>query len=282
LLECGSFRRIHSGNDIYVVGLATSLREGDNFMDPEKIIQFAYEHEFYGPLQVYLDEQARRKATIIKELAQKYNIPLICHSLLGTRKLTPEELRDEIDVAVHILEGQEEKMIVFHYDPTWSREEFEKYLYEFNSSGLVPCIENPVADNRVYSKYLSALQHAVNQQIKFYLVIDFGKIFTQERGEFAFSQEESMEVLNTLLEFAEKNSIPLILHMMDSKSINFKDRRYWCPLGEGLIPYRERILPLLRGHRDLIKANILEYEDSEQLISSFHNWRSLIFGLKPQ
>lgn len=250
------------------IGISTSIRDGGGFINPIKALKLAMELNEKGVLQVYLDFQACQIADQIAILSQETGSLLIAHSLLGVRELNRQQLHEEIEIAKELLKFQSEKMVIFHYNPKWDVEEFLEYLQLFNESGLIPCVENPVADKRDYSKFLQGIETAVKRGFRFYLVVDFGKIYTQERGEFAFSEQEGNRVLEDLFQFAEDNKISLILHMMDSQSPIFKDRQYWCPIGEGLIPYKTVIFPLIVEYQSLIKAIILEYEDVKHLVPS--------------
>ena len=60
--------------------------------------------------------------------------------------------------------------------------------------------------------------------------------------------------------------IPIILHLIDVKS-DSQERKSWCPLGQGIIPYTE-ICGLLVQRKVSVHIVVLEYEDKVNPIAS--------------
>ncbi|MDP8234152.1 MAG: hypothetical protein P9M06_05070 [Candidatus Saelkia tenebricola] len=259
------------------LGMATALKEDGEFMDPVEILDFAIINGLDGVLQVYIDEQAVNRTGALASKSEEAGVFLICHSFLGTRRnMTEDDLRAELMAAQEILCNQDRKLVVFHYEPSWSREELLSFLKVFEEAGITPCIENPLISESAAPQFLEDIVFLINEDIDFNLVVDFGKIFSSEIGNDNLTYEDRVGMLNSLMSIIDKNNIPFIAHIMDSTYPDFSIREYYCPAGEGRMPYKDVILPLIVGVQRLMQCIVFEYEDANKVALSVENWHKIL------
>lgn len=255
-------------------GLATSIRKNGEFMDPVEIFRVAVESDFVGPVQIYLDKKAQRKMDKLKTIAKKNNIPLIVHSFSGMRRSSSQELTltEEIEATFDLLEYQEIKRVVLHFHPEWQREELIGHIEKFNKFGLIPCIENPIAGYDTYKKYISILKEVSKKDLEFDLVIDIGKLYQKESS---LGEDNAKKFLTEMLDIAKAGKKSVILHLIDSTNPEFEPRKYWVPVGGGLIPYKE-VVDVLSNYHNIISSTIFEYEDMDNTIKAKQSWLKMV------
>ncbi len=127
-----------------------------------------------------------------------------------------------------------------------------------------------------YSKSLtgfkSKLKICQSKHFPIFVVFDIHKFFN--RFYLRHSVEQILQASLELFLYCRKLNLTLILHIIDSKSFD-SDRDSWCPLFEGILPYRH-IFDLIKKYQISCEGIILEYEDEVMAEESIRRLREII------
>jgi hypothetical protein len=97
-------------------------------------------------------------------------------------------------------------------------------------------------------------------------VQDISRLFDAVLG---LTEEEASKLVSDVVQGLGQPDleIPVLLHLIDSTSLDLEHRTHWCPLGTGVIPYDE-LLKQIFASTTRIEAVIFEFEDKRNPLES--------------
>jgi hypothetical protein len=129
-------------------------------------------------------------------------------------------------------------------------------------------IENHAAAN--LPGFQSFLQHCRQRRSTgMFIVLDVHKFFNRFCR--IHTQQEILDAIRRLFIFCGELNLNLLLHIIDSRSFD-AGREFWCPVFDGLVPYR-RIFAALEEMKTGCSGLILEYEEEGMAAESIKRLR---------
>jgi hypothetical protein len=247
------------------IGVATSVAAASGF-DPLETLAYAHRHRF--PLvQPYLDARVVGDAALrrrVSDRARELGIDLLWHApgLLRADPATSPALFAAIGGSP---DQPASKRVVYHFDETLPVAETLRLVGELHRAGVRACVENyhqlggPEAGRRHYRNYLELFRQAGEAGLAPVGVIDIPRVFDARLG---LSPEEAGRLTAEVLGRLGELGVRVVLHLIDSTNPDMAERRDWCPVGRGVIPY-PALLTAVQP-----EAVVLEYEDPQNPLDS--------------
>ena len=108
---------------------------------------------------------------------------------------------------------------------------------------------------RCFREYLLLLRRANALGIACIPVFDIPRLYDSRLG----PVPQAMPLIEEALGVFQELETPLILHLIDTKN-DAGIRSSWCPIGQGIIPYRA-IFEQITARKIPLHMVVLEYED---------------------
>lgn len=250
------------------VGIANSVF-ADEDHNPLYTLDYARSGAF--PLaQIHLNQciDSGIRERLVQE-AQDHSIRLMCHAPDPWQR----NLVAEPEIAAHahaVLSNTRDKWVVYHFDEEQkSLEHAFNFAQEIVRAGLVPCIENyhklkgREQAYKNYRRYKELFQIIAAHELPTYAVLDIPRAFHTELG---LSVSEASELIVDVFRHLVDLDVPILLHLIDSRTPE-QERKHWCPLGTGVIPYSDLFRKMF-ALPARVEAVIFEYEDREYPLKS--------------
>ncbi|MGD9200088.1 MAG: hypothetical protein PVI26_00870 [Chitinispirillia bacterium] len=250
-----------------IIGVATSVSKYVNY-DPLDTLQFSL-HYNIKIIQIYLNENIlfnARKIEKISTIARQNDKIIICHSPYFLNKNGISE--KIISAANDIMQFQNEKKIIIHFDERENLTDSLEYVKILNNRGLSVCVENYYQNKNETSfinnlnRYNSLLILIKHFNLSAFPVIDFPRLFITP----IFKNFDSLFICKQLCDLIAELSLPTTVHFIDFTNYN-QNRSCWCELGKGLMPVFE-IFSFLKIKHCIINHLILEFEDKRMFLDS--------------
>jgi hypothetical protein len=234
--------------------------------DPLEALDYAHRHRF--PLvQPYLDARVVGDPALRREVvgrAAGYGVELLWHAP-GLLRADPACSPDLLAAIADTPDRPGGRPVVYHFDETQPVAETLRLVGGLHRAGVRPCVENyhqlgdPGAGRQHYQNYLDLFRRACEEGLTPMAVIDIPRVFDARVG---LTPEEASALTVTVFRGLAGIGVPVVLHLIDSRTYGMADRSAWCPVGQGVIPYRT----LLPGVRP--EAVVLEFEDMSNPLAS--------------
>ncbi len=260
-----------------LIGVATSV-SADKGFDTLDTLAYSSTHNF-KLVQVYLNNSVISTPALHQQIIDKAansDIQLLCHA--PDRLRAGEAVDPRVNQAVlDILRNNPNKWVVHHFDQQQSVDETLELVERLIKDGLIPCIENfhyldgAEKGRQHYRHYLELFRKIREHNLRAYAVIDIPRLF---HTKLELTVDEASNILLDVFKQLDNLKVPIILHLVDSTNLN-QEREYWCPLGEGAIPYDE-LLKIVFASTCQIEAVIYEYEDKRNPLISHDFLRECI------
>ena len=145
----------------------------------------------------------------------------------------------------------------------------DQLLHQLNGLNFRLGLENDYSES--LTGFQSGLDICSRHNFQFFAVFDIHKFF--HRFYRTHSVGQIVQACADLFLYCRKLNLTLLLHIIDSGSFA-ADRDLWCPVFEGVIPYRQ-IFELIKASRVNCEGIILEYEDELMAAESIRRLRDI-------
>ena len=249
------------------VGVSTGVAARAGYA-PERALEYARAHRF-EMLQVYLTAGHAASVEGIEKLAKAAlaaGIELLVHAPfnLGCPELAAPRW---LEAASRLLGYQDRRTVVSHVDSREPLAAAMAGIEKLREAGLLPAPENAhhadsvdaaAAGWRFFTDVLRAASHTGPVSV----TLDIPRLFDRPNH----LRDRWQQCLAELRDLALERDLEVLLHLIDCSCEDQSDRRSWCPIGKGLLPWQE-ILALL-GPQLRVTGAILEYEDPDTPLES--------------
>ena len=243
---------------ILAVASSVSMERSFDVLDA---LAYAVENNFKG-LQIFMNERMVNDVALresVRSLCESSSLALVAHAPATLSKFNL--LQNPVDsAAMDLFAPNSRILLVHHYDETVTVEESLECLQFLHDRGITTCLENYFAlgadtSESCFNEYLQLIIEAETRDLGIVPVLDIARLYHARVN----LRRTALILLNRLFEMLASIKIPIILHLIDVKS-DSQERRFWCPIGQGIIPYSEIFGQLVR-RKVSVHMVVLEYED---------------------
>ncbi|GAB4371298.1 MAG: hypothetical protein Kow0042_13980 [Calditrichia bacterium] len=261
------------------IGIANSVSANFGY-DPLDAIQFAIQSNF-SIIQIYLPESIvndRAQLNRIRQLllSEPNLIPYLhADGYLDGEFVERAYTRLLFEFAAELNNSR----VIIHFDESTPLEEILKSIerlaqYEspvllenyFQKSGQ----ENAEKNIRKYMAIFT-LANSRGGAVSLFPVLDLPRFFHKN---LQMENDQALQWCYQLFNYFGNRQIPVLLHLIDCREAS-QERRGYCPIGEGYLPYQE-IFSFIKKTAPTIEGIILEYEDKINPLKSRENLLSLL------
>jgi hypothetical protein len=172
-----------------------------------------------------------------------------------------------LDTCKQFKGGYDSDRLILHQEQNWESGKTGTLIRDLNDLGFIAGIENH--DGKSLPDFGALIEKCCNLGNHIFVVLDAHKFF------YCFHRKHSAEEIRTalgeLLLFCHQLNLTLVLHIIDSHSFE-ADRLAWCPVFDGLIPYRF-IFDIIIHNAIPCDGIILEYEVESHAVESIRRLR---------
>ncbi len=237
---------------------------------------FAVENKI-NIVQVYCDNDLIGSPEYMKEIrefARESMIALTCHAPVPLNEYVESE--HILSAANLLLENQEEKKIIVHFDEREPLKKMLEHIQKITDAGLTVCLENYYAaqDGKTFLKNIDTFNSVFGlvkrYSLPVYPVLDFPRLFIAD----IFNKYDSLVLTEQIIDALSKYHFKVILHLIDFLEYDHSDRDSWCALGRGLMPYKA-IFDYARDQGIVYDHCVLEYEDKKLTLESLETVKDI-------
>lgn len=264
-----------------LLGTANSVSYNQDY-DPIDTLNFARQSEF-EMVQIYLNQQliadSQQLKKIKNHLEKQPALRCFFHSdiSLSSQLFSSDYYKN----LYSYLERFSDFRIIFHYDEKEDLDSILGFLQTIRRPAGKIYIENyfqfrgKAKAEKNLRKFMAIFSLSQNSDSIFYPVLDIPRFFQSKLG---FSAEEALNWCYQLFNFFGNRKIPLLLHLIDSRSPQQQKSDY-CPIGEGYIPY-SKIFGFIKKNNVEIEGIIFEYLDKINTLKSRENLKQILGEIK--
>lgn len=252
---------------MYNVALSTSL-SWDRGWDPNYSINLTKEYNISN-IQIFVGDNFLNNSSLCTNVAKSCNneLNLIAHSPvdLDENALDPELIRDLVTVLKF-----NRKLVVYHHNYMYPVDKTLKVVRELNKKGITVLLENFYTETsnceviRNIKSFKDILLKSRELDLDIFPLLDIPRLFNNKID----SDIDPLKETLSLLEYIEGLKLSLYLHLIDCSNSS-QSRDSWCPVGSGVIPYKEVFSKISNLEID-IPLVVLEFEDIEHVDESIN------------
>ncbi len=253
-------------------GIATSVSALYGY-SPADTITYLRQHSIFSSLQIFIPSDFQEKELLHPRISQTLNelsntdIYIHIEGMLNHNLVSDTAYLQDI---INATSQFSHKGYIIHFDQHTEIEDYEFLLQKLTDEGITPIwLEiyfTPDGNNYQLqlSKYHSIFS-LYHRRFTLRPVIDIPRFYHAQNQ---ITMEQATVDLLLTLNLMKELKLPILLHLIDVKTEN-QQRKDFCALGEGIIPYRN-IFHYIQNNNIVITDTILEFEDKIKPLESLN------------